>query len=553
VLRIYRTLTEPDHAPRDIVREATAMIDAVAILTRIRGLLVRFSAAKGGNVVMTFALATLPIIGGIGAAVDYSRGNSAKTALLAAIDAAGLILSKDAQTLNQDQLAAKADALVKANLNHPNMTNLKVTTTFATVDSGSFSLNLSATAQVPTTITAMWHPTMDIGARTEVVWGMKRLELVLALDNTGSMSSSNKMTQLKLAAKDMLKTLQNAAKKPDDIKVAIVPFATDVNVGTGNVNASWIRWDEWEAEHKDLKNDQPNNWSDIGPGSSCPFTNSNPYKFRCLASPGSTSTISTIPSSGTYKGYICPSSNSDGTAANGCYDSEEQTKTVDTGRNASCGNLSNCSCSGSGRNKVCTQITGYKHTWKPNPHSTWNGCVWDRDQDYDVKNTATSTAVKATLYSANQAKNCPTDMMTLTNSWTALNSKIDAMQPTGNTNVTIGLQMAFQMLSSDAPFNAAVPKPDLDKVIVLLTDGDNTQNRWSTSQNTIDARTKLACDNVRAANIKAYTVRVINGNATLLSGCATKTDMYYDVQNSSQLSGVFSTIAQNLANLRLVK
>jgi hypothetical protein len=113
--------------------------------------------------------------------------------------------------------------------------------------------------------------------------------------------------------------------------------------------------------------------------------------------------------------------------------------------------------------------------------------------------------------------------------------------------------MAFQMLSPVWPFNALSPKTDLDKVIILLTDGDNTQNRWSTSQSSIDARTKLACTNVKAANIKLYTVRVINGNATLLKDCATKPDMYYDVQNASQLSAVFSTIAQNLANLRLAK
>ena len=127
------------------------------------------------------------------------------------------------------------------------------------------------------------------------------------------------------------------------------------------------------------------------------------------------------------------------------------------------------------------------------------------------------------------------------------------MQPVGNTNVTIGLQMAFQALSPVAPFNASAPKSDLDKVIILLTDGDNTENRWSTTQSTIDARTKLACTNVKAANIKLYTIRVIDGNASLLQQCATKTDMYYDVQQASQLSKVFSTIAQNLANLRLAK
>ncbi|MGE3990957.1 VWA domain-containing protein [Pseudorhodoplanes sp.] len=529
------------------------MVAATEVLKSVRRLFADFGTAKRGNVMVTFALATIPVIGSVGAAVDYSRANSAKTALQAAIDSAALILSKDAQTLTQAQLAAKANALVKANFNYPTATDLIVTPTFTTPQSGSFTLDIKATAKVPTSFTAMWQPTMAIGADAEVLWGMKRLELVLALDVTGSMSSSNKMTQLKIASKDMLKTLQNAAKKPDDIKVGIVPFATDVSAGTGNVNANWIRWDEWEAEHDQLSKNQPSNWSDIGPGSSCPFTNSNPYKFRCLEAPGSTRTTNTIPSSGTYKGYICPSENSDGTEVNGCYNSQEQTKTVDTGRNASCGNLSDCSCSGSGRNKVCTQVTGYKHEWVANDRNTWNGCVWDRDQDNDVKNTATSTGVKSTLYSANQAKNCPAAMLTLTSSWSALNGKIDELAPAGNTNVTIGLQVAFQMLSPVSPFSAATPKADLDKVIVLLTDGDNTQNRWTSNQNSIDARTKLACANVKAANIKLYTIRVINGNASLLKECATKSDMYFDVQNANQLSGVFSAIAQNLANLRLAK
>ncbi|HWV55595.1 MAG TPA: pilus assembly protein TadG, partial [Pseudorhodoplanes sp.] len=85
------------------------------------------------------------------------------------------------------------------------------------------------------------------------------------------------------------------------------------------------------------------------------------------------------------------------------------------------------------------------------------------------------------------------------------------------------------------------------------TDGDNTENRWSTSQTSIDARTKIACTNAKTANIKLYTVRVINGNASLLQECASKSDMYYNVQSASQLATVFATIAQNLANLRIAK
>jgi Mg-chelatase subunit ChlD len=144
-------------------------------------------------------------------------------------------------------------------------------------------------------------------------------------------------------------------------------------------------------------------------------------------------------------------------------------------------------------------------------------------------------------------------MMPLTYDWTALNNKIDAMVPTGYTNVTIGLAWGFQLLSPVDPFNAPPPDPNLDKVIVMLTDGLNTQNRWTTSSTAIDARTQQACNNIKAANIKVYTVRVIDGNASLLQSCATNPSMYYDVQQADQLSNVFTTIAQKLANLRINK
>ena len=93
-------------------------------------------------------------------------------------------------------------------------------------------------------------------------------------------------------------------------------------------------------------------------------------------------------------------------------------------------------------------------------------------------------------------------MMPLSEDWTALNTKVDAMTPTGNTNVTIGMAWGFQLLMPVAPFNAPAFAPDLDKVLIILTDGDNTQNRWSSSQSSIDARTTKVCDNVKAANIR---------------------------------------------------
>ena len=99
--------------------------------------------------------------------------------------------------------------------------------------------------------------------------------------------------------------------------------------------------------------------------------------------------------------------------------------------------------------------------------------------------------------------------------------------------------------------NAAAPATNLNKVIVFLTDGENTENRFSSSQSSIDARTKALCTAIKANNIQIYTIRVIEGNATLLRNCATSADMYYSVSTASELTSVFASIAQALSNLRI--
>lgn len=423
-------------------------------------LFTRFLRNRDGGVAPLLALAALPLMAATGAAVDYSRANSTRTALQAALDATGLMLSQEAATLDAADIGPRANAYFTSLFTRTEARNVTLAHEFSTPQQGSFSLKLTASATVPLMFAGiLGRSEMQVGTSSEVLWGIKKLNLALALDNTGSMSSSGKMLALKTAAHNLLDTLQAAEKVPGDIKVSIVPFATDVNVGTHNVNSNWIDWSEWEAKN--------------------------------------------------------------GT----------------------------CSRSGNNTQSACASKGG---TWTPKNRSTWNGCVYDRDQNNDVLNTAT-TGTPATKFRANQATNCPAAMLPLSENWRDLHSKIDAMTPTGNTNVTIGLAWAWQTLSPVAPMNAPAPQPDLDKVIILLTDGQNTQNRWTTSTSSIDARTQKLCENAKADNIKIYTVRVINGNAGLLRNCATKPDMYYDVDQADQLNVVFKSIAQNLANLRIAK
>jgi Flp pilus assembly protein TadG len=401
----------------------------------------RFLAEERGGAVPMFALAIVPVIGLVGAAVDYSRGNAARTAMLGAIDATALMLSRDAATMTPAEVTTKANAYFNAQFNRPEVANLQVTATVTSPQAGSFTLTMTATGNVPTTFTKLLGQTkLDISSTADVKWGIKKLELALVLDNTGSMAQSGKLTQLKSAAHNLLTTLQNAAKQPGDVKVAIVPFDTTVKIGTGYKDQFWVDYT--------VKNIQKNNWT---------------------------------------------------------------------------------------------------------------GCVIDRDQSNDVLDTTPVAGSIHTLFPAAQCGSQLTAMIPLTDildqtGWTNLNNKIDAMQASGNTNVTIGLVWGWHALTPNLPLTeGSDPAPDKDKVIVLLTDGTNTQNRWSSSESQIDARTSLACTNVKAANIKIYTVRVIDGNATLLRDCASKPTMYYDVQQASQLNAVFSSIAQNLANLRIAK
>jgi Flp pilus assembly protein TadG len=407
------------------------------LVRRLQTLLLAFRSATGGNVATMFGIMLVPILGMVGTAVDYSRATSARTALQAALDSTALMLSKDAQNLTATQLSQRADQVFRALFTRTEVANLEIKAVFASPLSGSFKLDVSANGTVQAAFMRVFGVSeMKIDSTTQVVWGTKRLEVALALDNTGSMASSAKMTELKKAVKTLIDTLQKAAQKPDDVKIAIIPFDTTVRLSDGSNPPDWVRFD------------------------------------------------------------------------------------------------------GSPRRR------------------DWAGCIEDRDQSNDVKDTAADAGTSSTMFPAAACGGTGSlvKMRELTNDWTALRATVDLMTPNGNTNVTIGLVWGWHALTANAPFTtAAAPAADLEKVIILLTDGDNTRNRWTSTSTAIDARTQLACDNVKAANIKIYTVRVIDGNATLLRGCASNPGMYYDVQQASQLNTVFSAIAQNLANLRLAK
>jgi Flp pilus assembly protein TadG len=420
-----------------------------------------FWRGEEGNVAVIFTLALLPVVGMTGGAIDYSHATAVRASMQAALDATALALSKEAVSLNATQLQEKAVAYFGAAFNRPEAPGVTVTATY-TGGSGS-TIKVKSSGKVKTHFLGILGINeIAISSASRTKWGTKRLRVALALDVTGSMASSNKMTTLKPAVKNLLNQLKAVATTNGDVYVSIIPFSKDVNVGSGNYSSSWVRWDLWEARN--------------------------------------------------------------GTCSNPSYSKK-----------------SSCTWNG--------------HTWTPANHNTWNGCITDRDQDYDTTNTAPDSTNQPTMFPAEQYDSCPAALMALSYDWTALTQKIDELQPAGNTNQTIGLQWAFQALTTNSPL--AVPPKDgnykYEDAIILLTDGLNTENRFTSSESSIDQRMQIACNNVKASGVVVYTVLVMAGNATLLKNCASDASKYFALTSADQMIAAFNTIGTSLTQLRIAE
>ena len=421
---------------------------------------------------MIFSLAVIPIVGMVGAAVDYSRANSDKAAMQAAMDATALMLSKTAASQTSTQLSQNATNYFNAVFTRPDVTNVVINRTYTT--SGGPQVVITGTGQVPTKFLGIMNKTsLTINVSSTVKWGNTRLRVALVLDNTGSMADSGKIAALKTATNNLLTQLKNAAVNNGDVYVSIIPFVKDVNVDPVNYKALWIDWTAWDAVN-----------------GSC-------------------------------------------------------SKTRYTDKS---------SCTSNGK------------TWTPANHNTWNGCVVDRGAanapsalNTDTNVTAPVVGVTDTMFSAEQYDSCPQAAMPLSYNWNAMTTLVNNMSPGGNTNQAIGLALGWMSLVGGGPFPAPPPMDpnyQYQQVIILLTDGLNTQDRWYSDQASIDTRQAMTCANAKAASMVLYMIQVDTGGdptSTLLQNCATDSSKFFLLTTSSQIVTTFNQIGTALSNLRVAK
>jgi Flp pilus assembly protein TadG len=444
-----------------------------------------FLRAERGNVAMIFALAAVPIVIAMGAAIDYTRAVNARSAMQAALDSAALMISQDATTLTQAQLTTKATNYFNALYSHPEVSVTSLTATYtAASTTAAATVVLAASGTLPTDFMALAnYSTMTINTNSTATWGVSRLRVALVLDNTYSMNDSGKLSALKTSAKSLIDNLSGLAKTAGDVYISIIPFNIGVNVGTANKTATWLDWTYFDA---------------------------NP-------------------------------------------------------------------CSGGGYTTQ-SSCTSHSHLWTNN-HNSWSGCVRDRTAtgNYDTLSTVPNVGVTDTLfqpftedfYYSFFGDACPQQLTPLSYDWTTLKSNIDAMVANGTTDQQIGLAWGWLSLLQQSPLSAPAETSGYtyNKIIILLSDGDNTANRtypWDgtggyppqSTIDAIDARQKVLCDNIKAAGITIYTIQVNTdgtANSTVMSYCASDSAKYFSTTTSSGISTAFSSISTSLSKLRIAR
>ncbi|KRA57599.1 pilus assembly protein TadG [Caulobacter sp. Root656] len=557
------------------------------LMTMWKRLAARLRDDERGAIAVQFALLLIPIAILTFGLIDLSRASVQKRQLQDALDAATLMAARSTATTNAD-LDAIGDAALATEMAGLGVTLTAANSTFSLGDDNTVVGTIQNVTIKPI-ISNLWSTgDANVSASSTVMRSVNKLEVALVLDNTGSMASTlgsgtKKIDALITASKSLVDVLAAAAARAsetDAVKISVVPFSMTVNVGSTYQSETWMS----------------GKMPATGYGTDVFATNQNRFTLLsnlgltwagCVESrPAPYDVTDDPPTSATPASLFVPFFAPD----------EPDDNTVGV-------NQSNSTRYRDSR----TTSTSYPilNNWLPDgvtPNGTL-ATAWNTRSTpiakygANNKNNVLSLAKTGTVYGPNSGCGM-TSLMRLTNvrSTTqrdAVKTKLGQMVANGNTNVAMGLVWGWHTLSNNTPFADGVVPTSTEgqkttKVIVLLTDGDNTNDTYNNPNNSaytgygyigqgrlknasgtalttsstatnrrdaIDSREKLVCDNAKAEGVQIYAigVGVSSHSKTILQDCATKADMYYDVTDAAQLTSVFNTIAGSIQNLRITK
>ncbi len=493
-------------------------------------------------VVLTFALALIPMLMLGGVVIDYGANLNARQQAQNAVDAAALALAKLPPATTDAVLSDKASRQVTAAMAKTQAPAVTV----LTARSGD-TITVTVNGTTPTTLTRLAGFTgLPLAVSGTSRRGSGNLEIALVLDNTGSMRGT-KLTNLKAAAQDLVTSLfaQVDPAKPNSLRMAVVPFSMTVNVGPANAGASWIDKDGLASYHSQIFATKANRLALFGKlgvaWGGCVEGRPMPYDVsETAAVPGTPDTL--------FVPYFAPDeSDYDGNAVNDYlwdYPLLGGLLVLD--------------------NRVR------------------QGQVAKYGTAYKVSKTDRSGGPNGYLYGPNAG--CELQPITpLTTSQATLTSAVSALTVSGDTNIPLGLVWGWHVLSPIGPLVKGVDYTDQTtrKFVVLMTDGQNQISStasdnasfysgigyvWAnrigtvsadqaTRTRTLDGRLATLCSNMKATGIQIFTVRVevTDGTSDILQACATNPSMFFDVADSSNLSAAFRAIGAQISELRIAR
>jgi Flp pilus assembly protein TadG len=524
---------------------------ACAVLGGLRRRLGGFMAERRGAVAIQFAFLALPLCILSFGLFDISRASDAKQHLQDALDAATLIAARSPGNTNAALQAVGGPALTG---DLASLHDGTLTASAFTIDTSTASVTGTASMSVVPTVANLWlNGNMTVSATATVKRAMDYVEVALVLDNTGSMAqtlgSGTKITALKTAASSMVDTLSTAASNSllvNPVKISVVPYTMTVNVGATNQTATWMSGGQPSAYGSDIFATAGTNrftlFSQMGlTWGGCVEARPSPYDTS--ESPPNTTLPGTL-----YVPFFSP----------------------DEPGSASGDKWNNISWANNYLNDVTTSST-----W-----SVRQGYVAKYNTKSFVNTPGSANSVSGYTYGPNAGCTI-TPLTRLTTNFTSVKTAINAMVVGGDTDIKSGVIWGWHTLSPNAPFNDGVAygTPYHDKVMVLMTDGQNHnvetndtndsfysdigfvwQNRLGISSGTLAQRItvlnqKLAqtCSNAKAAGITMYVVVMVDSTVdqSTVKACATDPSKLFLVTDTNQLTGVFTSIAGNIGNLRI--
>ncbi len=196
-----------------------------------------FVGDRRGNVLITFAFSSVMLLGFMGLSTDSALGFLVNARMSKALDAAGLAAGRSALSADVTQEARDFfDANFPDSFLGANVTQFQVTP-----DANNEFITLSASATMPTKFMRLFGINqVSVSARTVIHRQTRGMELVLVMDNTGSMRSGSpsKMETMKAAAQNLLNILYAGNETLPNFWVSLVPFTATVNIGTAN--SAWL-------------------------------------------------------------------------------------------------------------------------------------------------------------------------------------------------------------------------------------------------------------------------------------------------------------------------